>query len=81
MGSPSRARADSPMFIEVTWMCRPRSARWASALPGKGTWVRRVWVRRWNISIARWSSDPMPVVPTVTLLGLALAKAATSASV
>ena len=61
------------MFIAATVMCLPSSAVIVGAWPAKGTWTRRVPMRRSKPSISRWSSEPMPAVPTATLSGLARA--------
>ena len=53
----------SPMLIAATMICLLATALCTSAAPLNGTWVSLTPAARSKASAARWSSEPMPVVP------------------
>ncbi len=53
----------SAMFMTASGMARDSTFCFTCADPAKGMCRNCVLVARWIASTARWSSDPMPVVP------------------
>ena len=60
---PLSACIASPTLIAATVICLPAIAVRTSAAPLNGMWFIFAPVARSNSSMARWSSDPAPVVP------------------
>lgn len=63
----------SPMFMDAIWICPPISAVTAGACPAKGRWFNRTPAAFSNAIISRWSSEPIPAVPTAMVPGAARA--------